>query len=69
MDLLTEHGCLPAFLLLLGRRIKVITTQRLPEMPSWTSLPISTFHLFHKAFTNIGFFQWRVSEASKEVMS
>ena len=58
-----------SFPLLLGRRIKIIATQRLPEMPSLLSLYISTFHLFHKAFTNIGFFQWRVSEASKEVMS
>lgn len=65
----TRFGCLPAFLLLLGRRIKIITIQRLPEMPSWHSLPVSTFHLFHKAIANIDFFQGRVSEASKEVMS
>lgn len=58
-----------SFPLLLGRRIKIIATQRLPEMPSLLSLYISTFHLFHKAFTNIGFFQRRVSEASREVMS
>lgn len=67
MDSFTEHGCLPAFLLLLGGG-KIITTQSLPEMPSWPSLPISTYHLFHKAFTNVDFFQWRVGEASK-VMS
>lgn len=54
MDLVTEHGCLPAFPLL-GRRIKIIATQRLPEMPSLLSLYISTFHLFHKAFTNTCF--------------
>lgn len=56
MDLLTEHECLPALFLFPGRKIKVITTQRLPEMPPRPALPISTFHLFHKTFTNIGFF-------------
>lgn len=69
MDSFTEHGCLPAFFLLVGRRNKIITTQSLPEIPSWPSLPISTFHLFHKAFTTIDFFQWRVGEAGNEVMS
>lgn len=69
MDSFTEHGCLPAFLPLLGKRNKIITTQSLPEMPSWPSLPISTIHLFHKAFANIYSFQWRISEASKAVMS
>lgn len=65
---LAEYRCLPAFLLLLGRRIKIITAQRLPEMPSWPSLPIFTSHLFHKGFANIDFFQRRGSEASKYVI-
>ena len=69
MDLFTECGCLPAFLLLLGRKTKIITTQSLPEMPFWPSLSISTFHLFHKDFIGIDSFQWTISEASKEVMS
>lgn len=68
MDLVTEHGYLPAFLSCLTED----SDNSYSEIARNAFFAFSIhfyFPLFHKAFTNIGFFQWRVSEVSKEVMS